>query len=129
MLDKFWDENSGGLFVTNKDQNELPFNKKEIYDGAIPSTNSISAFNWYRLFSLTYDNKFKDLLEKQLKYFYSQIKQQPQEFTAFLSALMLELDGLKEIIIVTEEESYITQLKAEINKKISPLFNYYINNT
>jgi len=120
MLDKFWDENSGGLFVTNKDQNELPFNKKEIYDGAIPSTNSISAFNWYRLFSLTYDNKFKDLLEKQLKYFYSQIKQQPQEFTAFLSALMLELDGLKEIIIVTEEESYITQLKAEINKKYLP---------
>ena len=120
MLEKFWDEESGGLFVTNKDQNELPFNKKEIYDGAIPSTNSIAALNWYRLFSLTYDNRFKKLLEKQLKYFYSQIKQQPQEFSAFLSALMLEIAGLKEIVIVTEKESYINQLKEEINKKYLP---------
>ena len=123
MLDEFWDEKSGGLFVANKDQSDLPFNKKEIYDGAIPSTNSIAAYNWYRLFSLTYDNKYRELVEKQLNYFYSQIKQQPQEFTAFISALMLELDGLKELIIVTEKESYINELKSYSNSKYLPFTN------
>ena len=123
MLDKFWDEKSGGLFVTYKDQNNLPFNKKEIYDGAIPSTNSIAAFNWYRLFTLTYEDKYRELVEKQLNYFYSQIKQQPQEFTAFISALMLELAGLKEIIIVTDKEEYINELKTILNSKYLPFTN------
>ncbi|MGM0413762.1 MAG: thioredoxin domain-containing protein [Bacillota bacterium] len=120
MLNRFWDEEAGGLFVTRKDQNELPFNKKEIYDGAIPSTNSIAAFNWYRLFSLTYDNKYRKLVEKQLKYFYSQIKNQPQEFSAFMSALMLEISGLREIIIITDQENYISELITELANSYLP---------
>jgi len=120
ILNKFWDEKSGGLFVTMKDQNDLPFNKKEIYDGAIPSTNSIAALNWYRLFSLSYNNKYRDLVEKQLKYFYSQIKQQPHEFSGFMTALISEISGLQEIIIVTDKEEYIRELTTEIANSYLP---------
>lgn len=120
MLNKFWDENSGGLFVTIKDQNDLPFNKKEIYDGAIPSTNSIATLNWLHLFSLTYENKYREFVEKQIKYFYSQIKQQPHEFSAFMFSLMQEISGLREIIIVTEKKEYIRELITEIANSYLP---------
>ncbi|MFW5873701.1 MAG: thioredoxin domain-containing protein, partial [Bacillota bacterium] len=126
MLNKFWDEKSGGLFVTMKEQNDLPFNKKEIYDGAIPSTNSIAALNWYRLFSLSYDNKYRKLVEKQLKYFYSQLKQQPHEFSGFMTALMAEVSGLREIIIVTDKKEYITELITEITNSYLPFTNVLI---
>ena len=39
----FWDADGGGLYFTADDAEELLVRKKEIYDGATPSGNSVAA--------------------------------------------------------------------------------------
>lgn len=46
QLEHFWDEKNGGFFFTSDEgwgeEEDMLFRKKEIYDGAIPSGNSVS---------------------------------------------------------------------------------------
>jgi hypothetical protein len=49
-------EETGFFFFTKKDQPNVIVRKKEIYDGAIPSGNSIMAYNLYHL-SFLFDKK------------------------------------------------------------------------
>ena len=50
----FTDERHGGFFLTPDNTAEpLPVRPKELYDGAIPSANSVAAYNFVRLARLT----------------------------------------------------------------------------
>jgi uncharacterized protein YyaL (SSP411 family) len=46
MIDIFWDKQGGGLFFTGKGNEPLITQSKEIYDGALPSGNSVAVLNW-----------------------------------------------------------------------------------
>jgi uncharacterized protein YyaL (SSP411 family) len=52
-LELFWDPGSGGLFFTGDDGERLLVRQKEVYDGAIPSGNSVAMANFVRLARLT----------------------------------------------------------------------------
>ncbi|HWK05387.1 MAG TPA: thioredoxin domain-containing protein [Puia sp.] len=45
VLQNFSEEGTGFFFFTHRDQKDLILRKKEIYDGAVPSGNSVMAFN------------------------------------------------------------------------------------
>jgi hypothetical protein len=45
VLNNFSEEETGFFFFTHRDQQDLILRKKEIYDGAVPSGNSMMAFN------------------------------------------------------------------------------------
>ena len=45
VIENFSEEETGFFFFTHRDQKDLIVRKKEIYDGAIPSGNSLMAFN------------------------------------------------------------------------------------
>jgi uncharacterized protein YyaL (SSP411 family) len=45
MLSLFWDKHWGGLYLTGKDSEDMLIRPKEIYDGAVPSGNSVAALN------------------------------------------------------------------------------------
>ena len=53
MLEIFWDDKGGGFFLTPKDGETLLIRPKEIYDGALPSGNSVALNNLLRLENLT----------------------------------------------------------------------------
>ncbi len=53
MLEHFWDPKSGGFYFTSDEGTELPVRKKEIYDSATPSGNSVAALNLLRLARMT----------------------------------------------------------------------------
>ncbi|OPY52624.1 MAG: Cellobiose 2-epimerase [Methanosaeta sp. PtaU1.Bin060] len=55
MLQHFWDGTSGGLFFSPDDGEALLVHRKEIYDGAVPSGNSVAMLNLLRLSHLTGD--------------------------------------------------------------------------
>ena len=42
LLDRFWDDESGGFFTTGDDAEALIVRPKEYLDGALPATNSIA---------------------------------------------------------------------------------------
>jgi|WetSurMetagenome_2_1015567.scaffolds.fasta_scaffold08423_1 uncharacterized protein len=55
MMEHFWDkeQDQGGLFFSPDDGEDLLLRKKEYYDGAFPSGNSIAMHNLLRLMHLT----------------------------------------------------------------------------
>ena len=55
MLQHFWDDVSGGFFFSPDDGEPLLVRRKEIYDGAVPSGNSVAMLNLLRLSRLTGD--------------------------------------------------------------------------
>ena len=53
MLDRVWDKSGGGFFFTPDDGESLLVRKKEVYDGAVPSANSVALLNLLRLGAAT----------------------------------------------------------------------------
>lgn len=77
MMRLFWDEQDGGLFIYGYDDEQLILRPKDIYDGAIPSGNSIALLNMAILHRITGDTMFKDSMERILNTFGGDINQNP----------------------------------------------------
>ena len=73
----FWDQESGGFYFTADDGEKLLSRQKEIYDGAIPSGNSVAVSNLLRLGRITANADFEDKAEKTGQAFYSDISNLP----------------------------------------------------
>ncbi|HBV88366.1 MAG TPA: thioredoxin domain-containing protein [Desulfosporosinus sp.] len=95
----FWDEESGGYYLTGSDAEELLFRPKESYDGAVPSGNSITALNLLRLGRLTGDERWEHKAEQQLLDFRTVLEEHPSGYTAFLQALQFALHPTQELIL------------------------------
>lgn len=99
MLTHYWDENTGGLFFTPADGEKLIVRKKELYDGAVPSGNSVAMQNLLRLSSLTGDTALSEMAAKIGRAFSAQIKQLPSGYTQFLVAVDFALGPAYEVVI------------------------------
>lgn len=95
----FGDEEGGGYYLTGSDAEELLFRPKESYDGAIPSGNSITALNLFRLARLTGDDRWERKAEQQLLHFRSVLEEHPSGYTAFLQALQFALHPSQELVL------------------------------
>ncbi|RJE48085.1 MULTISPECIES: thioredoxin domain-containing protein [unclassified Dehalobacter] len=95
----FWDETNGGYYFTGRDAEELPLRPKEIYDGAMPSGNSMSACNLVRLWRLTGLSKWRERAEKQINSFQSTVEDYPTGYTAFLQAIQYCLSQGEELVL------------------------------
>ncbi|MCR4431577.1 MAG: thioredoxin domain-containing protein [Tepidanaerobacteraceae bacterium] len=99
MLDLFWDEEKGGLFFYGKDGEELLFRPKEIYDGAIPSGNSVAAYNMLKLSRFTGDQSLEEHARRIFKAFAGEVMLHPSAHSFLLTALQFALGASKEIVI------------------------------
>ena len=82
MINEFWDDENGGFF-TNERANELPVRPKELYDGAIPSANSVAFYNLLCLSRLTGNPKWEEKAQTLVRAFAGTIKAQPTALTFF----------------------------------------------
>ncbi len=53
LIKHFWDNENGGFFFTSDEAEKLIVRQKDLYDGAIPSGNSVAALNLLRLARIT----------------------------------------------------------------------------
>ena len=53
MIRHFWDAAGGGFFFTAEDSAEVLIRGKEVYDGAMPSANSVALMTLARLSKMT----------------------------------------------------------------------------
>ena len=121
MLRDFWDEAEGGFFSTANQSDELPVRPKELYDGAIPSANSVSLLNLLWLSRLTGDPKWVTKAHDQLRAFAGTIKSQPTAFTYFLLGVDFAIRPGQEVVISGETDTGDTQkLLAALNLNFTP---------
>ena len=97
MTARFWDDEHGGFFSTPAGSVELPVRPKELYDGAIPSANSVALLNLLLLSRLTGDPQWEDRAQEQIRAFAGTVTSQPSAFTYFLCALDFALRPGEEI--------------------------------
>jgi uncharacterized protein YyaL (SSP411 family) len=121
MIARFWDEENGGFFSTPNGSVELPVRPKELYDGAIPSANSVALFNLVFLSRLTGDPQWENRIQAHIRAFAGTLKSQPQAFTYFLCALDFTLRPGQEIIIAGEPQATETrELLSALNLNFTP---------
>jgi uncharacterized protein YyaL (SSP411 family) len=109
MQADFWDHSQGGFFLTSAAAQDLPVRPKELYDGAIPSANSVALQNLLRLSRLTGNPTFEDRAHQMMRAFADMVKRQPTAFTYFLLGLDFALHGGQEVVITGKPDGADTQ--------------------
>lgn len=121
MLNLFNDEENGGMFLYAKDSEELIARPKEIYDGALPSGNSVAALNMLRLARITGNFELEERAYGQLNAFAQVVESRPSGHTHFLMAAMFALYPTKEIVLAGNSRDVDMQkMVALIHKSFLP---------
>lgn len=100
MMEHFWDERYGGFYFTPDDGEDLPVRQKEIYDGAIPSGNSVAMLNLLRLSHLTGDFGMEEKAGAIARAFAGTVGSQTLGHTMLLCALDFALGPSYEVALV-----------------------------
>lgn len=110
MVDLFFDRENGGFYLYAKDSESLISRPKEMYDGAVPSGNSIALSVLLWLFNLTGDTMWQDLFQKQAAFYSGYLSDFPSEYCAALYALTKVLYPSQELICVTSDNQVSPEL-------------------
>jgi uncharacterized protein YyaL (SSP411 family) len=121
MITNFWDQDGGGFYFTCNNENEDIPRMKQIYDGAIPSGNSVALHDLIRLSALTGDLSFEQYANKLLLAFSEDLKGYPMGHTFMLSGLDRLLGPNINVTLVGELEEKDTQMMlTELRKPYLP---------
>ena len=121
MIDHFWDDENGGFFFTPDDGEPLPARMKEIYDGAVPSGNSVAMLNLIRLSHLTGVHTFEEFAEKIGRSFSEQISAQPAAHAMFMAALDFAGGPAHEVVLVgTSQDPDADRLVKALRSRFTP---------
>ncbi|TEB07542.1 hypothetical protein Psch_01097 [Pelotomaculum schinkii] len=108
-LKLFWDGESGGFFFYGEDAEQLIARSKELYDGAIPSGNSVMLLNLLRLARLTGDEELAEIAGKQISTFAGEVEKHPPGYTSFLQGVDFYLGPTREVVIAGRQDSADTK--------------------
>ena len=109
LLEHFWDAGQGGLFFTADDGEPLLSRRKEIYDGAIPSANSVHMSNLLRLSRMAGDPAMEERAAAIGRAFSGKVRAAPLAYTQLLQAVNFALGPAYEVVIVGEDGASDTQ--------------------
>ncbi len=120
VLAHFGEGEAGFFYFTNDHQQDVIIRKKEVYDGAVPSGNSVMAYMLYRL-SVFYDKR--DWRERSYWMVTSMgraVTRYPTSFGIWNNLLMEIMAGTKEIAIVGNNalEMHVELLKEFIPHRV-----------
>ncbi|MBT3251380.1 MAG: thioredoxin domain-containing protein [Candidatus Marinimicrobia bacterium] len=101
----FWDEKNGGFFVTPDNGENLLIRSKDVYDGAIPSGNSVSAYNFIRLSRILSKPQYEDIAFDIFSTFSQQINRGSSGQSMMLQAIDFANGPSYEILISGNKKS------------------------
>jgi uncharacterized protein YyaL (SSP411 family) len=109
MVKHFWDEDGSGLYLTPDDGESLLVRKKEIYDGAIPSGNSVAMLNLLRLGRMTANSDLEEKAARISSAFSRSVKQLPSAHTQLMVALDFGIGPCYEVVIAGNTQAEDTK--------------------
>lgn len=121
MLELFWDTENAGFYFSGKNNEKLISKTKEIYDGAIPSGNSMAALDLLRIGRLTMNTDWEKKASDMLQAFAGSLQKQPTAYAQMLSAVDFYLGPAKEIVLAGNLNSPETaEMLKTINQRFLP---------
>lgn len=115
MVEQFWDAENGGFFLSSAEGERLIHRPKEVYDGAIPSGNSVAAYDLVLLARLTGEERYRSRSEKQLDFLAGSMQEYPMGYGFALTALQLAVAPSQELVCVVEKPSEVEAIRKELN--------------
>ncbi len=103
------DDEKGGFFFTGSDAEKLIVRTKEIYDGAVPSGNSVAALCLLRLGRMTGRTDLESVADALLEEFSGPVSGSPTAYTQVLIALDFALGPGREYVIAGERSTNDTE--------------------
>ncbi|MFZ7133429.1 MAG: thioredoxin domain-containing protein [Eubacteriales bacterium] len=141
-IELFWDKQSAGFFFTSSQGEKLIVRKKEIYDGAIPSGNSIMLINLLKLTGLMENDEFAQKGNQIINFFFNEIKDHPTGYTQMLCGIYYAYGNSGEITIQGDFQNSNTKhmmhslfveylphiiIKLEKNQNVTPMATLCFN--
>ncbi|MGD0995523.1 MAG: thioredoxin domain-containing protein [Candidatus Bathyarchaeia archaeon] len=99
MVTKFWDDKNGGFYQTQNSEAAMP-KIKQLYDGAVPSGNSVALQDLLWLSRLADEPTYNTLAAQMTKTFAQEIEGAPEACTFFLSATDFLIGPSYSVILV-----------------------------
>jgi len=100
-----------GFYLYGKENETLIASAKETYDGAIPSGNSVMAYNLVKLWQITGKEVWREQAEKQLAFLSAFAERHPAGQTVSLLAALLYQNPPEHIVGVLKEEKDLKKLQ------------------
>ncbi|MBI4309003.1 MAG: thioredoxin domain-containing protein [Candidatus Omnitrophica bacterium] len=121
MVQLFSDDAGGGFFMTSADAKDLIVRPQDIYDGALPSGNSVAAFALGKLHYLTQKKEYLRHSQGVLKRFMPAVAQAPHSYAFF--CLSLDFHGHPPVEITVQgalDQSTIANIRKVVYKYFIP---------
>ncbi|MBN1801775.1 MAG: thioredoxin domain-containing protein [Candidatus Lokiarchaeota archaeon] len=126
----FWDDNIGGFYLTAKYSEELLTRQKDLYDGALPSGNSIAFLNLLRLSYLTGNHELEKKADILSRVFTEGILKHPSSYTQMLIGVDFMIGPTFSVVIAGDKNAPDTQqLVNYIRVKYIPNKTFILRNT
>lgn len=100
LIELFFDATNGGFYLYSSSAKSLITRPKEVYDGAIPSGNSVATYVMEKLYHLTGNPMLRQTLDKQLNFLANEVFYYPSAYCFSMLAFMQELYPTKELVCV-----------------------------
>ncbi len=121
MITQFWDDKDHGFFIASS--NNLILRSKDIYDGAVPSGNSVALMNIIKLYKITSDDNYKEKIRLSFEAFGTQLKQNPAALPHMISGFDYFTGNTKELIIVgTLDPNFTYKVNEMFNPDLTVLY-------
>jgi len=95
----FWDKQDGGFYMAPDDGEALIVRSKDIYDGALPSGNSVMVQNLLRLGRMTAHKPYDELAHETMTAFAGNVSRGPSSFAQLLCAVDFAVGPTQEVVI------------------------------
>ena len=99
LVTHYWDRERGGFYSTANDGEELLVRQKEVYDGAVPSANSVAMWNLLRVSRITADPDLEQKASQLGRAFSRDVAQSPIAHTQLMIALDFAVGPSYEVVI------------------------------
>lgn len=116
----FLDKESGGYYFTSEQAEKLLGRQKEIYDGAMPSSNSVFARNGYFLSRLTGNPEYENRSLQLLQAFSDQLNDAPAGYSFAIDAFQLmESEGVEIVITALNYDEFVQDI-VSVCRELAP---------
>lgn len=123
FISGFYDEEKGGFYQNDKDGETILYRKKEIYDGAVPSSNSVAIYNFYRLSDLTENEKYREISEKSLRFFNQAISRYPALYSFGAISVLYHIHRSVTVVLVGNTIEDVSMMKKAVEDSRSPFIS------
>ncbi len=105
FMEDFWDEDSGGFYMSRSEATDLIVRQKLVMDNAYPSANSVAMLNLLKLSGITGDEALRERALELAAAFRGELSAGPASAAQLLIALDFAVSPLSEVVIAGDPDA------------------------